>query len=78
MIHLFTDFAQVFLGKSRNFKIFFYSLFHKDLSAFRGIPKIVFFVKSAQVGPIIEERCSSNWALAPRFLAKTSAGLSIK
>jgi hypothetical protein len=41
----------VFFAISQNSEKFFYSFSHKDLSAFRGIPKIGIFVKIAQVRP---------------------------
>jgi hypothetical protein len=44
--------AQALFSIFHFFKIFFYSLLHKDLSAFRTSPKTVFFVKTAQVRAI--------------------------
>jgi hypothetical protein len=52
MIHLFADIAQVFFAQIQNSEKIFYSFSHKNLSAFRGTPKIGIFVKSAQVRAI--------------------------
>jgi hypothetical protein len=44
--------AHVFFARSQNSEKIFYSLFHKDLSAFRPPPKTRFFVNIAQVGAL--------------------------
>jgi len=49
---LFVNIAQVFFALSGNSENFFYSLSHKDLSAFWPPPKTRFFVNIAQVGAL--------------------------
>jgi hypothetical protein len=52
MIQLYGKSAQALFGQNPKKYNFFYSLSHKDLSAFWGVLKIGIFDKSAQVRAI--------------------------
>ena len=62
MLKKFVKSAQGSKNKSVNFKIFFYSLWHKDLGRFRAFLKSDFSTKSRKFAPIIGEGVSSMWA----------------